>query len=139
MWTVWDFLKIDFYLTKVLLKIPKKDIKRKESQRSNPENSLPEEGPKDMSLYESFAFSEGSIGIAKIAFFLEKQYYGRIFLTKFGGTFLAGFFPGFFFFRSRRKTRRNSVSDNASKIRRNTSLQECWKNEAKRRQSQTCS
>ena len=45
-----------------------------------------------MSLYESFAFSEGSIGIAKIAFFLEKQYYGRIFLTKFGGTFLAGFF-----------------------------------------------
>ena len=51
-----------------------------------------------MSLYESFAFSEGSIGIAKIAFFLEKQYYGRIFLTKFGGTFLAGFFPGFFFF-----------------------------------------
>ena len=29
-----------FYLTKVLLKISKKDIKRKESQRSNPKNCI---------------------------------------------------------------------------------------------------
>ena len=57
-----------FYLTKVLLKISKKDIKRKESQRSNTKNCLPEEAPKDMSLYESFGFSEGDIGVAKHAF-----------------------------------------------------------------------
>ena len=48
------FSKKIFYLTKVLLKISKKDIKRKESQRSNPKYYLPEEAPKDMSLYESF-------------------------------------------------------------------------------------
>ena len=47
-----------------------------------------------MSLYESFDFSEGDIGVAKIAFSLERLYYGRIFLTEFGGTFFAGFFPG---------------------------------------------
>ena len=58
-----------FYLTKVLLKISKKDIKRKESQRSNPKSFLPEEAPKDMSLYESIDFSKG---IAKITFSLER-------------------------------------------------------------------
>ena len=62
-----------FYLTKVLLKISKKDIKRKESQRSNPKNFLAEEATKDMSLYESFDFSEG-VGAAKIAFSLERLY-----------------------------------------------------------------
>ena len=66
------FLKIDFYLTKVLLKISKKDLKRKESQRSNPKNCLPEEASKDMSFYESFDFSEGGIGVAKIAFSFQR-------------------------------------------------------------------
>ena len=59
-----------FYLTKVLLKISKKDIKRKESQRSNPKNCLSEEAPKDMSLYESFDFSEGGIVVDKVVFSL---------------------------------------------------------------------
>ena len=68
------FLKQIFYLTKVLFKISKKDIKRKESQRSSPKNCLPEEAPKDMSLHESFDFSEKGIGIAKIAFSSLKDF-----------------------------------------------------------------
>ena len=39
-----------------------------------------------MSLFESSDFSEGFIGVAKIA-------YKRIFLTEFWGTFFVGFFP----------------------------------------------
>ena len=61
-----------FYITKVLLKVSKKDIKRKEIQRSNRKNCFPEEAPKDMGLYESFDFSEEDIGVAKIAFSLER-------------------------------------------------------------------
>ena len=74
-----------------------------------------------MSLYESFDFFGGGIGVAKIAFSLERLSYGQIFLTKFGGTF---FFPVSFFLRSgrklhRKKTCRNSVNENSSKVRRN--------------------
>ena len=79
--------------TEVSLKISKKDIKKKESQRSNPKNGLPEEPPKDMSLYDSFDFSDGGIGVAKITFSLERLCYGRIFLSEFGETFLAAFLP----------------------------------------------
>ena len=50
-----------------------------------------------MSLHESCYFSEGVIEVAKIAFSLERVY-GRIFLTEFGGTFFAGFFPSLFYF-----------------------------------------
>ena len=58
-----------------------------------------------MRLYESFNFSEGFIGVAKIAFSLERQ---------------IDFFPVSFILRPRRKytrkkTRRNSVK-NARKI-----------------------
>ena len=53
-----------------MFKISKKDTKRKESQISNPKDYLLEEAPKDMSLYESFDFSKGSIGVAKIGFSL---------------------------------------------------------------------
>ena len=55
-----------------------------------------------MSLYESFDFYEGVIEVAKIAFCLERIY-GRIFLTGFGETFFAGFFPVSFFLRPKRK------------------------------------
>ena len=94
-----------------------------------------------MSLYESCDFSEGVIEVAKIAFSLERVY-GRIFLTEFRGTFFAGFFPGLFFFGQgentpRKNPRRNSVNENSSKVRRNTSPQEGWKNYAKSKQSQT--
>ena len=66
-------IKIDFYLTKVLLKISKKDIKRKKSKRSNPKNCLPEEAPKDTSPSKSLDFSEAGIGVGKIAFSLERR------------------------------------------------------------------
>ena len=49
-----------------------------------------------MSLYESYDFSEGVVEVAKIAFSV-KRVYGRIFLTEFGRTFIAGFFPSLFF------------------------------------------
>ena len=77
-----------------------------------------------MSLYESFNFSEGVMQVAKIAFFFERLY-GRIFLTESGGTSFAGFFPDVFFPKyTGKKSRRNSVNDNSSKVRRNTSPQE---------------
>ena len=94
-----------------------------------------------MSLYESRNFSEGVNEVAKIVFSLERVY-GQIFLTKFGGTFFAGFFPGISFFGQeentpRKKPRINSVNENSSKVRRNTSLQERCKNYGKLRLSQT--
>ena len=74
--------------------------KRKESQGSNPKNCLLEKAPeekshKDMSLCESFDFSEGVFRVAKIAFSLERLY-GRIFLTL-GEHYFQGFFPSVFF------------------------------------------
>ena len=45
-----------------------------------------------MSLYESCDFSEGVLEVAKIVFSRERVY-GRTFLTEFGGTYFAGFFP----------------------------------------------
>ena len=86
-------------------------------------------------------FFEGDIGVARIAFSLERLYYGRIFLTEFGATIFADFYLFFLGQRennTEKKTRRNSVNENSSKVRRNTSLQERRKNEAKGRQSQTC-
>ena len=56
-----------------------------------------------MSLYEPFDFSEGVIEVTKIEFSLEGLY-GRIFLTAFGGTFFAGFYPGSFFSGQRQNT-----------------------------------
>ena len=94
-----------------------------------------------MSLYESCDFPEGVMQVTKIVFSLERVY-GRMFLTEFEGIFLAGFFPDLFFFGQgentpRLKPRRNSVNENSSKVKRNNSLQELWKNYAKRRQSHT--
>ena len=92
------------------------------------------------SLCESFEFSEGIIGVTKIAFSLERLS-GQIFLTESGGTFFAGFCPGVVLSWAkkkiyREKPHRNSVSKNWSKVRRNTSPQEHWKNYANSRQWQ---
>ena len=51
-----------------------------------------------MSLYKLFDFPKGGIGIAKIAFYIERLCYGRIFLIEFRGTFFAVFFPSVFFY-----------------------------------------
>ena len=61
-----------------------------------------------MSLYKSFSFSEGGIWVAKIAFSLERLYYGRKFLTEFGGTFFCRLFAGVFLLRRRRKYRQKT-------------------------------
>ena len=55
---------------------------------------------------------------------------------------MRAFFPVSFFLRPRRKytgkkPRRNLVNENSSKVRRNASPEERWKNYAKRRQSQS--
>ena len=73
-----------------------------------------------MSLYESCDFPEGVIKITKIEFSLERVH-GRIFLTQFEAIFFAGIFPSLFFFGQgentpRKKTRRNSVNENSSKV-----------------------
>ena len=86
--------------------------KRKESQGSNPRNCLlvkaPEEkSHQDMSLYESFDFSEGVFGVAKIAFSLERLY-GRIFLTL-GEHYFQGFFPSVFFSQAKEKIHREKI------------------------------
>ena len=84
---------------------------------------------------KSCDFSEGVIEVAKIAFCLERAY-GRILLTDFGGTFSANFFLCHFFLgqgqnTSGKKPYRNPVNENSSKVRRNTSPRERWKNYAK--------
>ena len=61
-----------------------------------------------MSLYESFDFSEGVIKVAKVSFSLERLY-GQIFLTEFGGTFFAGFFPGLSFSKAKEKIHREKT------------------------------
>ena len=92
-----------------------------------------------MSLYESCDCSERVIKNSKIGFPPERIY-GRIFLTEVGEKFFAGFFPSLFFLDQgesapQKKHRRNSVNENSSNVRRNTSQQERWKNYAKRGQS----
>ena len=69
-----------------------------------------------MRLYKSFNFSEEFIGVAKVAFSLERKMDGYFV----GNIFLKTFFPVSVFLRPRRKytrkkSRRNSV-ENARKI-----------------------
>ena len=62
-----------------------------------------------MSLYESFHFSEGGIGVSKIAFSFERLSYGRIFLTEFGETFFAGILAlSFSWFKEKNTPEKNS-------------------------------
>ena len=121
---MWNFLKIDRLLTKSFTQNFKERYhhKRKESQVSNLKNCLPEEVPKeksakDMSLYESFNFSKGFIGVAKIASSLERLY-GRIFLTEFGRTYFFGLFSRCRFFLSQRENlpRKNPAETQSMKI-----------------------
>ena len=145
---MWNFLKINRLLTKSFTQNVKEryHYKRKESQVSDLKSFLPEEAAKEKYAKEYkfmriIRFSERVFGVAKIASFVERLY-GRIFLTEFRGTFFVGFFPVSFFLKPRRKYTgkkpcRNSINENSSKVRRNTSPEERWKNYAKRRQSQS--
>ena len=65
------FFKIDRLLIKSFTQNfkEKHHHERKESPRDYlPEKASKEKSPKDMSIYESFHFSEGVIGVAKIIF-----------------------------------------------------------------------
>ena len=68
-----------------------------------------------------------------------KEYIDRYFWLSLDEHFLQAFFPVFFSKRkyTAKKPHRNSVNENSSKVRRNTSPQKRWKNYEKRRQSQT--
>ena len=139
---MWSFLKIDRLLTKSFTQNFKERYhhKRKESQVWNLKYFLPEESPKnksakDMSLYESFDFLKELSRLQKI------DYKDGYFWLSLEEHFFCGLFPAVFFLRPRRKytgkkTRRNSVNENSSKVCSNTSLEERWRNYAKRRQSQ---
>ena len=90
-----------------------------------------------MSLYESFDFFGGGIGVAKIAFSLERLSYGQIFLTKFGGTF---FFRCLFFLGQRENCTGKKLAEIQSmkiQVKSGEISQERWKKEVKRRESQT--
>ena len=116
--------------------VSKKDIIIKERKDCLPEENTQEKSPKDMSFYESFDFSEGDIWVATTAFSLNRLYSGRIFLTEFGGTFLCRLFCRCLFSYAKEKIHReknptetsSELNENSSKVRRNTSPQECWKN-----------
>ena len=144
---MWNFLKIDRPLTKSFIQNFKERYhhKRKESQVSNLKNFLPEEAPKeksakDMSLYESFDFLKELSGFQKLHLPL-KDYMDGYYWLSLVEHFFAGSLPGVFFSQAKEKIhqeklRRNSVNENSSKVRRNTTPKECWKNYAKRRHSQ---
>ena len=139
---MWNFLKIDRLLIKSFTQNFKERYhhKRKENQVSNMKNFLPEEAPKeksakDMSLYESFDFLKELSGLQKLHLLLKNKMDGYFWLS------LGNIYLRAFFLRPRRKytekkPRRNSVNENSSKVRRNTSLEEVWQNCAKRKQSQ---
>ena len=68
-----------------------------------------------------------------------KEYMDRYFWLSLDEHFLQAFFPVFLSKRkyTAKKPHRNSVNENSSKVRRNTSPQEGWKNYEKSKQSQT--
>ena len=119
---MWNFLKIDRLLTNNFTENFEERYchKRKETQGSNLKNCLPEKAPKEKSLkslYDSFDFSEGVIGVAKIAISLERLY-KRVFLTEFGGTYFAGFFSRCLFFlgQGENTPRKNPAKTQSMKI-----------------------
>ena len=78
-------------------KFQRKILKEKTVKNQIQKIASQKKHPKTWVLYESFDFSEGGMGAVKIAFSLERLYYGRIFLAEIGETFFTGLFPGVFF------------------------------------------
>ena len=130
-------------LPKILVKISKKEIIIKEkkvkdqirkiaSQEKHPRKNL-----RKIWVYKNnLIFLKELSRLQKLHFPLKDGY----FWPSLEKQFSQAFFPVSFFLRPRKKyigkkRRRNSV--NSSKVRRNTSPQERWKNYAKRRKSQT--
>ena len=134
------------YLPKVLLKFSKRDtiieerkvkgqIRQIASQKKHPKENL----PKIWVYTNHVIFLKELLRLQKLNFLL-KEYMEGYFWLNLKENFLQAFFPVLFFFGQgentpRKKPRRNSVNENSSKVRRNSNLQERWKNYAKRRQS----
>ena len=73
-----------------------------------------------MSLCESFNFSEGGIWVAKTTFSLERLYYGRIFLTEFGGNIsFPSFLPVSFFLGQGENTTGKNSTETSSELNEN--------------------
>ena len=66
---MWNFLKIDLLLNKSFNQnFKRKMLKEKKVKDQIRKIVSQKKHPKSMSLYESFSFSEGDIGVAKHAF-----------------------------------------------------------------------
>ena len=129
---MWNFLKIDRLVTKSFTQNFKERYhhKRKENKVSNMKHFLPEEAPKEksakgMSLYKSFDFLKELSGLKKLHLPWKDSMDGYFWLS------LRNIFLRAFFLRSRRKytekkPSRNSVNENSSKVRRNTSPEQRW-------------
>ena len=66
---MWDFLKIDLLLNKKYTQnFNERYLKEKKVKDQIRKIVSQKKHPKSMSLYESFSFSEGDIGVAKHAF-----------------------------------------------------------------------
>ena len=98
---MWNFLKVDL-ITKSYSKLQRKILKEKKvkdqiwkivSQKKHPWKNLPKTW-----VYMNHSIILKKESVAKITFSLEKLYYGRISLTKFGGTFLCRLFSRCLFF-----------------------------------------
>ena len=73
-----------------------------------------------MSLCESFSFSVGGIWVAKTTFSLERLYYGRIFLTEFGGNIsFPSFLPVSFFLGQGENTTGKNSTETSSELNEN--------------------
>ena len=143
-----NFLKIDRLLTKNFTQNFKERYhhKRKESQVSIWKAVSQKKHPKK-NLPKTWAYKNHSIFLKDLlglenCIFPWRTIWTDIFDWVCGNTFLQAFWPLSFLGQWKntqwKKPRRNSVNENSSNVRRNTSPQERWKNHAKRRQTLTC-
>ena len=114
--------------------------KREGSQGSNPKNYLPEEGLKeklykDKSLYQSLIFLKELLRLQKLHFPLKDCMDGYFWLSL-DKVFCRLFSRCLFFLGQGENTPGENPAETPRKFRRNTGLQERWKNYEKRRQSQ---
>ena len=142
-----NFLKIDRLLTKNFTQNFKERYhhKRKESQvsiwkavsqKKHPKKNL----PKTWAYTNHSIFLKDLLGLEKLHLPL-KDYMDGYFWLSLREHIFAGFLTAVILRPMKKytaKKTRNSVNENSSNVRRNTSPQERWKNHAKRRQALTC-
>ena len=135
---MWNFLKIDRLLIKSFTQNFKKRYNYKKKQvKDQIRKIVSQKKYPSKNITKAYVYTNYSIYLKELSGLLNcifpwKTMDGYFWLSL-GEQFLAVFFSSVFFLRPRRKyTRkkpgRNLVNENSSKIRRNTSLQERWKN-----------